>query len=253
MGGLRRIAIAVVFALGVAACVPTGPPAGTRLPDLAMPQILQLRITNPGDGTHSLQFSTTVVNLGAVDFRLRATRPDTNSNWTVYQVLPDRSGNLISYRTNATYIYGGDGHNHWHVRYLATYRLYRLSDNAQVNHSLKSGFCFFDTSPYNLDLPGSPQAPVYNSLGCGAQDAIVSTMGLSVGWGDTYGRGLPGQEIDASGLPAGDYRLRVMADEAGNYYEQTRANNANWSDFHLTYDTSGNAHIQVFATGPQPG
>src|SRR5689334_17252927 len=100
MGGLRKVAIAVALVLVAGACVPSGPPAGTRLPDLAMPQILQLRITNPANGAHSLQFSTTVVNLGAVDFRLRSTRPNPSSDWTVYQVLPDRSGNLVSYKTN---------------------------------------------------------------------------------------------------------------------------------------------------------
>jgi hypothetical protein len=127
-----------------------------------------------------------------------------------------------------------------------------LPNLTAVGHGLKSGFCFFDTTPYNLDLPGSPQAAVYNSLGCGSQSATSSTMGLSIGWGDTYPKGLPGQEIDITGLTAGDYRLRVMADEAAQYYEKTRANNANWTDIRLSYGTDGTAHIVVLAKGPQP-
>ncbi|MDQ1519795.1 MAG: hypothetical protein QOI55_868 [Actinomycetota bacterium] len=249
---LRNLAIAAVLAVVAIACTSTGPPPGTSLPDLAMPQILGLAVSNPAGGTHALKFSTTVVNIGEADFRLRATRPDTNSNWTVSQVLPDGRGALVAYPTNAGYVYGGDGHNHWHVKYLASYRLYTLPDVTAARHSLKTGFCFFDTTPYNLDLPGSPQAPIYNSLSCGAQTATSSTMGLSIGWGDTYPKGLPGQEVDITGLAAGDYRLRVMADEAANYFEKTRANNANWTDFRLSYDTDGTAHIQVLAQGPQP-
>src|SRR4051794_6816954 len=122
----RNVIVAAAIALGAAACVSSGPPSGTRLPDLAMPQILGLAVSNPSDGTHALKFSTTVVNLGQVDFRLRATRPDATGAWTVSQVLPDRSDTLVAYRTNAGYVYGGDGHNHWHVKYLATYRLYSL-------------------------------------------------------------------------------------------------------------------------------
>src|SRR5690348_18142332 len=47
----------------------------------------------------------------------------------------------------------------------------------------RSGFCFFDVTPYKLTLPGAPQSAVYNSLDCGAKTALESSMGLSIGWG----------------------------------------------------------------------
>jgi hypothetical protein len=247
----RFIAVAVAVGLVAAACV-AGPPEGTPLPDLAMPQILQLTVSNPTNGTHALKFSTTVVNIGRADFRVSATRASTSSAWKVSQVLPDGRGNLNAYETKAGYVYGGDGHNHWHLRDLATYRLYAMPNMTFVAKSLKGGFCFFDTTPYNFDLPGAPTAAIYNSLNCGAQSALSSAMGLSIGWGDTYPKGLPGQEIDITGLPAGNYRLKVTADEAKAYWEQTRANNANWTDFRLSYTAAGKASITVTGQGPQP-
>jgi hypothetical protein len=77
-------------------------------------------------------------------------------------------------------------------------------------------------------------------------------MGLSVGWGDTYPKELPGQEIDITGLPAGDYRLQAIADEDDKYHEQTRANNTAFTDFRLSYDGTGRASILVLAQGPNP-
>jgi lysyl oxidase len=248
---LKLIAVAAAIAAVTAACV-TGPPAGTPLPDLAMPQILQLTVSNPTNGTHALKFSTTVVNIGRADFRISASRASTSSAWKVSQVLPDGRGNLDTYETTAGYVYGGDGHNHWHLKNLASYKLYALPNMTLVARSLKAGFCFFDTTPYNFDLVGAPTAAIYNSLNCGAQSALTSGMGLSIGWGDTYPKGLPGQEIDITGVPAGKYRLQVTADEAKAYWETTRANNSNWTDFTLSYTTAGKASISVTGQGPQP-
>src|SRR5690349_13731213 len=211
------IGVALVFV--AAACVPTGPPAGTALPDLAMARIQNLSVLN-SSGTADLQFTTTVVNIGDADFRLQATRPNTASDWKVNQLLPDGHGNLVAYPTSAGYIYGGDGHNHWHVKGLASYSLYSLPDMTFAGKSLKSGFCFFDVTPYKLTLPGAPQTAIYNSLDCGAQTALESSMGLSIGWGDTYPKGLVGQDIDITGLAAGNYRLQVTADAGHVLYEK---------------------------------
>lgn len=243
---------AVALVATMAACVPTSPPAGSRLPDLAMTNILTFGVTNPGDGTHALKFGTTVVNVGDADFRLHATRASSTGDWTVYQVVPDAQGVVQEYKTGAGYVYGGDGHFHWHVKNLATYRLYSMPDLTYVKQSTKSGFCFFDTTTYDLTLPGAPQSAVYGSLNCGAETATDSRMGLSIGWGDTYPRSLPGQGIDVTGLAAGNYRLLVTADAGRKFFEKTRANNDNWVDFRYWYGSGGNAHVEVQGTGPQP-
>jgi hypothetical protein len=250
-GPIGMIVVVVALALGAVSCV-TPPPPGTPLPDLGMAQIRQLSVTNPGDGTHALQFTTTVVNVGDTDFRLQATRPNTNSSWTVNELLPDGHGGLTSYKTNATYVYGGDGHNHWHVHGLATYDLYSRPSMTFVASPYKSGFCFFDVVPYNLSLPNAPASAHYNSKDCGALDATESSMGLSIGWGDQYPLTLPGQSINITGLAAGKYRLDVTADAAHVFYEKSTANNTNWINFTLSYTAGGKAVIAVGVGGPLP-
>jgi hypothetical protein len=54
-------------------------------------------------------------------------------------------------------------------------------------------------------LPGAPAQAVYNTCGQHVQ-------GMSVGWGDTYGSHLPGQEIDFTGNADGIYQLKIEID-----------------------------------------
>jgi hypothetical protein len=248
---IRTIVVVLGLMLGASACIAT-PPPGTPLPDLGMAQIRQLTVTNPGDGTHALQFTTTVVNVGDADFKLQATRPNTSTPWTVNQLLPNGHGGFNSYPTSATYVYGGDGHNHWHVHGLASYNLYAMPSMTFTGTVYKSGFCFFDVVPYDLTIPGAPQGAVYNSLDCGGINALESSMGLSIGWGDQYPKSLPGQSIDITGLAAGKYRLAVTADAGKVFYEKTRTNDTNWIDFSLRYGQLGNAIITVTGAGPLP-
>jgi hypothetical protein len=250
-GPIGMVVVVIALALGAVSCI-TPPPPGTPLPDLGMAQVRQLAVTNPGDGTHALLFTTTVVNVGDTAFRLQATRANTSSNWTVYELLPDGHGGLTKYKTNATYVYGGDGHNHWHVHGLASYNLYSLPSLTFTGTTYKSGFCFFDVVPYNLTLPNAPASAQFNSLDCGGIDATESSMGLSIGWGDQYPETLPGQSINITGLPAGKYRLAVTADAQHVFYEKTTSNNTNWIDFNLRYGQLGNAIITKIGAGPLP-
>jgi hypothetical protein len=77
-------------------------------------------------------------------------------------------------------------------------------------------------------------------------------MGMSVGWGDTYPKSLPGQQIDVASLPAGNYRLLVTADANRWFFEKTRANNDNYIDFRLSWGTGGRASLTVIGQGTNP-
>jgi hypothetical protein len=58
-------------------------------------------------------------------------------------------------------------------------------------------------------------------------------MGLAVGWGDKYGYSLPGQEIDITNVPSGNYRLWVIADQNDWFRETNNGNNNTWADLYL--------------------
>ena len=82
----------------------------------------------------------------------------------------------------------------------------------------------------NTKLPGAPKQAVYNT--CGA-----SVQGMSVGWGDTYGYQLVGQEIDIIGLPNGDYRLRIELDPKNKLVETNETDNVSTIDIRLSNGT----------------
>ena len=88
--------------------------------------------------------------------------------------------------------------------------------------------------------------------GCenGNKDALNVTMGLSRGWGDTYGANTVFQYLDITGQPDGRYRLRVKADGdsedgANRFLESNEDNNSTWVDLEITGDT-----VTVIGYGP---
>ena len=52
-------------------------------------------------------------------------------------------------------------------------------------------------------------------------------LGISIGWADLYSSGLPGQWVEATGLPNGTYWLEVIADPYDRIQESNEANNVN--------------------------
>ena len=152
---------------------------------------------------------------------------------SVTQRIFDGAGGHRDVSTAVRMYYAGDGHNHWHVRNLQSFKLTRLDNGVKVGTGAKHGFCFFDNYRY-----GSTRDPFYTAAGgaCGygASSALRVMMGLSVGWGDIYRWRLPGQYFDIKGLSPGQYRLRCVADPAGWFREEDNTNNFTWVDIRLT-------------------
>jgi hypothetical protein len=229
-----RIAFAVLaVAVAVAMQVSESTAAADRLPDLGMAPVSDIKI-DQGGGRRLLRFSTTIVDVGAGAFELRATRPSSSGTWSATQRIYDDAGGFRSVPVATSLVFGGDGHSHWHIRDLVSMELIRLDNGVKVGTSTKRGFCFWDNRSYRLSLPRAPASPVYtSSSGCGTTSSTSVVMGLSVGWGDIYPSTLPDQYIDITGLTAGRYRLRVTADALGQFTESNEANNQTWVDLQL--------------------
>jgi hypothetical protein len=246
----RRTWLLVVGLLLVLASIVLAAPVGAatdKLPDLAMARLRAVQIENTADGRRLLRFSAVIVNIGVGTFELRAQRSSTTSAWSGQQVIFDDAGGSRTVATTAQFIYGGDGHNHWHVKDLETYELVRSDNGVLVGTGAKSGFCFFDNYQYKLTLPGAPQSAVYNRTGCGKQTSLSLKTGLSVGWGDIYTYRLPDQYIDITGLAPGRYRLWATADPGNWFQESNNANNATWADLQLT-----GTGVTLLARAPNP-
>ena len=242
---LSILGLLLVLAL-LAGSVPAGA-ATDKLPDLAMARLRAIQIENTADGRRLLRFNTIIVNIGLGAFELAAQRSSTSTPWSARQVIFDDAGGSRSEPTSAQFIFGGDGHNHWHVKDLESYELVRSDNGVKVGTGLKSGFCFFDNYQYKLTLPGAPQSAVYTGAGCGKVDSLSLKMGLSLGWGDIYTYRLPDQYIDITGLTPGTYRLWATADQTGWFQESSNANNATWADLQLT-----GTGVRVLKRAPNP-
>jgi hypothetical protein len=218
-------------------------------PDLGMAPLSDISIEKVGgrksDGPTQLRFSATIVNVGSLPFELAALRADGGSPFGVVQ----RLGASEIPTPAVSLVFGGDGHNHWHVKDLERYELVRLDNGVKVGTSSKSGFCFYDTTFYR-SLPGTPSQSVYRSAGCGTQESLDVTMGLSIGWGDRYPATLPDQYIDITGLANGRYRLYAEADPENWFAESDETNNATWVDLSIVTNRGGKTKLQIHGYGP---
>jgi hypothetical protein len=235
-----------------AASASASPPAEANdlLPDLGMLHPRGLEIDNASDGRKLLRFNSIIVNVGAGPFELRGERAAGASTMdTVRQRIFDDAGGSRDVDTPAIMEYGGDGHNHWHVQNLLDFELQRLDNGSKVGTFEKRGFCFFDNFLYGSSEPAFYQQRQNGTAGGGScrpgPSASATHMGLSVGWGDRYGKTLPDQYIDVTGLAAGRYRLIGTADPSGWFVESDNANNVSWVDIQL----EGNK-VRIVARGP---
>ena len=80
-------------------------------------------------------------------------------------------------------------------------------------------------------------------------------QGISPGWVDQYHQATPGQELDITGVPPGDYYLVSTSNPDGNFIETDTTNNTAWVRFRLERPNRGNAQLFVMdhSTCDSPG
>lgn len=93
-------------------------------------------------------------------------------------------------------------HGHYHIRDFSIYEL--LDASGVVVSNQKGGFCFEDSLKYDGDKS--------NGYTCAFQ-------GITSGWGDWYYKQLTGQWIDITGIPEGDYTVRVTINRIAIFNE----------------------------------
>ena len=216
----------LVFAVAPAAS------AHDVMPDLGMARLTDFQVNKLSSGRKLLRYSTTIVNVGVGAFELRGARTSP-SEMNAAQRIFDSSGTFRDVLTPGTLVFGGDGHNHWHVYNLETSELLPRNGGNRAGTGAKRGFCFWDNVAFRLTLPNAAQSVRYQSSGCGSLDSSTVAMGLSVGWGDEYPATLPDQYVDITNVSPGNYRLVVTADTQNWFAETNEANNSTWVDLQL--------------------
>ncbi|HUR75739.1 MAG TPA: lysyl oxidase family protein [Sporichthya sp.] len=228
----------------------------SKLPDLGLARIGDLRLVRSPSDALQLRFSSTLVNLGPGPMIVRATRNSPKGTWTVAQRVFTDDGRRPFRTVPVGTVFAGDGHLHWHIRDIVRYSVFSLKElNApggvqDARRARKVGFCIYDNDR-RKPREGTPSRAVYLRDGCGMRDSKLLRMGLSVGWGDKYTWTLPGQFVDLTGLRAGDYRLLGVANPGDLLYERNTTNNLVFADFRLRRE-NGKASIRILRQGVRP-
>ena len=228
-----------------------GPPVGHPvLPDL-VPQPPKALHTKQVDGRWQVEFSSIIVNTGEGEFVLHANRD--NGQWHLFQDVPYSTSGAKVVPIPSKLIWGGDGHNHWHVERVAINWMVPVGPDGKPEPGAtplvdsKVGFCMYD---FDRVLDRGPTKAEHVRGTCGDQQATDSYQGLSVGWEDVYDWTLPGQNIDVQDLPDGQYRLYAQVDKDRRFREANRANDLTWVDFTLGTMSGGVRTALVTKTGP---
>ena len=225
MLGRSSVALGLVAALTVIAPPGHVAAASDLLPDLRADRITEIRIARTSSGRKVLRFTTIILNFGSGPLEVRGRRTSTNQPFAVDQVVYRTDGTTRRIHTAAQLVYAGDGHDHYHVKRMASYHLWSTRGTLR---DTKIGFCFFDTTARYLSLPRAPKSRHYVESGCGSRRSTSTRTGISVGWGDTYPWNLAYQWIDITGLPSGTYTLRYAVDLWRLFSESRETNNCSY-------------------------
>jgi hypothetical protein len=254
IGGLAVVSVVVAITLvALRISGPPPPPLSSPIdphyPDMGMAPLSSILVGTEASGRVFLRFSATLVNVGEGPLIVAAHRSfPFGDDWTVVQRVTDAAGGHSERDMGARLIFGGDGHDHWHVVGAEAHQLETL-DGEIVGGLVKSGFCFFDNVDYRSTLPGAPPAAEYTALGCGTRFDRDVAMGISVGWGDEYQWYLLDQTIEITGVSDGRYRLRAIADPADQVQESDETNNDTWTVVDLV-TIDGARQVQLVEQGP---
>lgn len=164
---------------------------------------------------NDLRLTSAVANIGegALELRGGAT---VGTVQEVYQRIFDTDGSYTDVLAG-TFIYHIE-HDHIHFEEFAEFRLRAVTADGGIGDIVAAGdkvsFCLLDVERY-----GAQGTDVPHYLSCG------QIQGISVGWADVYDRGLPGQSIEITNVPDGEYWLEVVADPLNHIMESDETNN----------------------------
>ncbi len=174
----------------------------------------------PGETVY--RFTGALPNIGAGKLEVReVTHPDATQD--VYQRIYDSSGvldheRLIGSFPNADSV----PPRHLWLPGIAQYNFRTVLAGNGVGPIVashdKTSMAVVDSDDYDTSLPGAPPSSVYNSV-------ASPLLGISIGWADVYGAGLPGQWVPATGLADGQYWLEVFVDPYDRIEESDETNN----------------------------
>ncbi len=190
--------------------VPLGQPL---FPDLRQRPPSGLVVSGGGRG-FLLGFTSLVDNIGPGTLWIRGVRPPHSPVMNVEQYVYLASGGIrVVDAAGQLHYTVAPPHYHWHLLGFEHYELRRAGDFKLVVRDRKSGFCIADH--YGI-APGVSHGPPRFLGNCAQFDPRATSVeeGASVGYTDRYPAFFHGQQLDLTGVPAGNYWLVHRANQA---------------------------------------
>jgi hypothetical protein len=202
---IRLLALAAAIAGAVSAVGVSAQTAVTLRPNLIPLVASNVSLVSTASGTSTLRFATTSWNNGSGPLELVPGEVETGTGkQKVFQRIRLSDGSsVLNYAGSFTF---HAEHDHIHFDDYALYTLQPVNaPGGSERTGAKTTFCVMDTTPVNTSLPGAPSQATYTTCNKVLQ-------GMSIGWGDTYGAHLAGQEIDFTDNADGIYQLKIEVD-----------------------------------------
>lgn len=224
---LSSISAAAGYAAGRAGPVALGSPPtasadGLLLPDLVTlpPEDLEIEVDDDAHERH-LALSNTVWNAGEGPLEIRGEQILGTDRARVSQRLYPVKG--PPEERPAGEVAHHEEHGPVHFEGFALYELLSLTPEGGLGSVAASGnkttYCLMETTQVDRELSGRTRQGDHD--GCGEE-----VQGISPGWGDTYGAGVEGQEINVEAVFDGTYALRSTADPDDLLLESDEENNS---------------------------
>ena len=261
----RAILSAAFLGVVSAATANAGPPL---YPDIVeqVPDHLQIQNDHQREW---LRFSTTHINIGQGPLQVRGggqIAPCTIDGVSydqctiATQEILDASGQVVLTHPAGVAVFHPE-HNHWHQSGVAEFKIMtgdsdgecsETSCGTEIAAGTKITFCFVDVVFTGITGKEKKQTP-RSYFECNGD-----LQGISVGWGDEYHQSTPLQELEVTGVPAGEYYLTHLADPDNHWLEGPdglapgEQNNFTWVKFRLSRK-GANASVRVIDHSPCSG
>lgn len=234
---LGALALVVLLVNGQGPSRAGTPPFPRQLPDLVPLPPTSVEVGTrvdttfvvhpPPDPELVLKFPTKAANVGPAPLEIGGVPTTDPMVMDAYQCVAWAASGVCLQKEKVGEIEYHQAHNHWHFREFANYELRSLvggqpdmSAAGLLSTTEKVSFCLEDSEQVDgKTLTDSP--PLYN--GC-----TPARQGITPGWADIYGTGVPGQDVPILGIPDGDYALVITLNPAGRLRETDRSNNVTW-------------------------
>ena len=178
--------------------------------------------TSSEPGRVLFRFDALLANLGDGPFEVFETTDSQTQIQDVYQHIYDSGGGFTSTLMGSFLIQDPPPFGHLNLESLALYNLRHVEPGNGVGDVVasfaKTSHAVVDSTAINRSLPGAPANRVYDSIS-------ANPLGVSVGYGDLYGRNIPTQRIDITGIAPAQYWLEVVVDPLGYVQETDETNN----------------------------